>query len=326
MKRAFAVLAAAGAAAAALSFIWFGYPGEAVEVVIPAGLSASQTAALLEEKGVVRLGLVFRAAAKLTSLDRKLKPGTYRLRRGMPTASALKALSEGINMDVKVAIPEGFSARQIAERLEASGVCGASEFVKYADANSLEGRLFPTTYHFAPASGAEKAARRMQLEFDRQIPALYAASLQPTHTLHQTLTLASIVQREAALPREMPMIAAVYYNRMRIRMRLEADPTVQYALGYWKKGLTLDDLRHPSPYNTYNHFGLPPGPICNPGVEAFKAALKPASISAIFFVADTTGGHVFSGTMVEHLKAKQDFKRKQRVINRAVRESERSPK
>jgi UPF0755 protein len=324
LKKLLAGLAALATAAAALGLLWFGYPGEPVEVAVPPGLSASQTASLLEAHGVLRLGIVFRAAAKLSGMDRKLKPGSYRLRRGMSVGAVLNALSEGINTDVKVVIPEGFSARQIAERLEVLGICKGAEFLRYVEANRLEGYLFPTTYHFTPACGAEKAARRLQAEFQRQIFPLYAAAVQPRHTLHQVLTLASIIQREAVLPEEMPMIAAVYYNRMRLRMRLEADPTVQYALGYWKKGLTLKDLQNPSPYNTYNHYGLPPGPICNPGVEAVKAALNPARTQALFFVADTTGGHVFSSSIEEHLKAKQDFKRKQRVINRQVREMERA--
>lgn len=322
---ALAALAAALVAVAAV--VWFGHPGDPIEVVIPPGLSAAQTSALLEERGVVRVGFVFRVAAKVSGLDRKLKPGTYPMRQGMSVSAALSVLAAGRNMDVKVAIPEGFSAKQIAERLEAAGVCSAAEFSAYVETQKLEGYLFPTTYFFAPSSGAEKVARRMRSEFDRQImPLLEAPGPKPKLTPHQILTVASIVQREAVFPQEMPMIAAVYYNRMRKRMRLEADPTVQYALGYWKKRLVFKDLEHPSPYNTYAHFGLPPGPICSPGVEAVKAALAPATTEAVFFVADTTGGHVFSATMEEHLKAKQDFKRKQGAINRGIRELERREK
>ena len=320
-------LALAAAAASVLlvsAVVWWGHPGDPIEVVIPPGLSATQTAELLEEKGVVRLGAVFRLAAKLSGLDRKLKPGTYSLRQGMSVPAAMKALAGGVNTDVKVAIPEGFSARQIAERLEAAGVCRAQELIDHAAARKLEGYLFPATYFFAPGSGAEKAAARMRAEFDRQIVPLYEqANPKPKLTLHQALTLASIVQREAAELDEAPMIAAVYLNRMRKRMRLEADPTVQYALGYWKKGLTYKDLKDPSPYNTYQQWGLPPGPICSPGIAAFKAVLNPAQTDAIFFVADATGRHVFSSTIDEHLRAKKDFKQKQRAINRQIREQER---
>jgi UPF0755 protein len=114
------------------------------------------------------------------------------------------------------------------------------------------------------------------------------------------------------------MIAAVYLNRLRRRMRLEADPTVQYALGLWKKGLTTEDLKIESPYNTYIHYGLPPGPICNPGLESFRAALHPASTDAIYFVADAKGGHVFSATLEDHIKAKHSFKRALRALKRRL--------
>ena len=138
-------------------------------------------------------------------------------------------------------------------------------------------------------------------------------------TLHQAVTLASIVEREAVLPGEQPMVAAVYLNRMRIRMRLQADPTVQYALGYWKKGLTSEDLQNPSPYNTYVNYGLPPGPICNPGEGAFRAVLHPAQTDALFFVADLTGGHQFFATQEEHQKAKLAYKRGLREEKRKLR-------
>lgn len=318
-----AVLAAAAALFLARPGPQDGLP---IEVSIPPGLSASQTACLLEAAGVVRGRLVFRLATKFSGLDRSIKPGTYRLRRGMPLRELLKTISEGVRADVRVLIPEGFSARQIAERLEASGVSSAKEFTAYAEANKLEGYLFPAVYQFAPASGAEKAARRLRAEFERQVPPLYSSLPQGSYTLHQVLTLASIIQREAVRVEEMPMIAAVYYNRLRLRMRLEADPTVQYALGYWKKGLTLKDLQNPSPYNTYNHYGLPPGPICSPGLEAVKAALNPARTQALFFVADAAGGHIFSNTIAEHLKAKRHFKLKQGAINRQVRAKERNQK
>lgn len=339
MKRK--LLAASGAAAllvCALAFygrrVWHGERGEPVMVVVPPGASAIQTAALLAEKGVARPALAFRVAAKLTGLERKLKPGAYSMRRGMGVSQAMRILSEGVNTDVKVSIPEGFSARQVGERLEAAGVAKAAEVQAIVDKEKLEGYLFPTTYFFSPNMGAEKVVRRMKAEFERRMLPIYQrADPKPKLNLHQALTLAAIVQREAQLRHEMPMIAAVYFNRMKKRMRLEADPTTQYALArekggrwLWKKALLLTDLKHPSPYNTYTHFGLPPGPICSPSEDALAAVLAPAKTDAIFFVADTTGGHIFSNTMEEHLRAKQDFKKKQRVINRTIREQERKAK
>ena len=128
------------------------------------------------------------------------------------------------------------------------------------------------------------------------------------------------------MPAEKPLIAAVYFNRMRMRMRLEADPTVQFALGFWKKRLNFEDLKAASPYNTYTHYGLPPGPICSPGLDSIRGVLSPAQTSAIYFVADAKGGHVFSNTMSEHNKAKAEFKKEVRAYRERVRREERARK
>jgi UPF0755 protein len=229
----------------------------------------------------------------------------------------LRQLELGGNNGVKIVIPEGFSARQIAERLEAGGVCKAEPFLRLVEGRRLEGYLFPTTYFLAPQMSEEDAIRLMRSEFERRVLPLYRSMAKEGGlTLHQTMTLASIVEREAEKPTERGMIAAVYLNRMRLRMRLEADPTIQYALGHWKKGLTGVDLKFASPYNTYLHYGLPPGPICSPGLDSVRAALSPATTDALYFVADNAGGHRFSATIEEHIKNKHSFKR-------AVREARR---
>ncbi|MDD5656585.1 MAG: endolytic transglycosylase MltG [Elusimicrobia bacterium] len=304
-RLAAALLAAAALGAAA----WSLRPGRAVEVVIPSGQTAAQTAVLLRARGVVRSTRVFCLWARATGLDRRLKPGCYRLRAGMAPWSLAAALAAG-GEGVKIVVPEGFSARQIAERLEGAGVCPAEDFARLAREGLFEGYFFPTTYFFEPGTEADAVARRMRQEFRRRVEPEYArVQPRPRLTLHQALTLASIVEREAVRKAEQPMIAAVYLNRMRIRMRLQADPTVQYALGYWKKGLTSKDLAAPSPYNTYLHYGLPPGPICSPGLEAFQAVLNPAATPALYFVADHSGGHVFSDNAEQHAQAKRSFKR-----------------
>jgi UPF0755 protein len=309
-RRAFAVGLSVLAAAA---LAWALIPGAPIALEIPEGLSARQTAELLGRKGVVVSPLAFRVLLKASGLERRLKPGFYALRaREWPFALARK-LALGETDDVKIVIPEGWRAGQIAERLGSAGVADAREFAALAESRKLEGRLFPATYHFPPGAGAERAAARMTAEFDRQIGAAYAAaSPKPALTLDQALVLASIVEREAMLAEERPKIAAVYLNRLKRRMPLQADPTVQYALGYWKKGMTRDDLKTPSPYNTYLHQGLPPGPICNPGLDSFAAALNPANTSALYFVADMTGGHVFSDTNDEQNEARARYKKELR--------------
>ena len=295
--------------AAALAAGWLFWPGAEVEVTIPAGQSARQVAAALQGKGVVRSAWMFRVMARLGSLGRRLKPGTYRLRRRMAPWKLAAALAAG-GGGVKIVIPEGFCARQIAERLEAGGVCPAADFLRYVSDRRLEGYLFPTTYFFEPGAEAGRLAERMHAEFTRRAAGEFERTdPKPGMTLHQAVTLASIVEREAVLKREQPLVAAVYLNRMRRRMRLQADPTVQYALGYWKQGLTSKDLQTVSPYNTYVHYGLPPGPICNPGLDAVRAVLHPDQSDALYFVADMTGGHKFLATEEDHLKAKRTYKR-----------------
>lgn len=327
-KAALAALAALLALGGFFAWWWL-VPGTEVTVTLPSGVTAARAGHLLAEHGVVFSGKLFRAAARWSGTDRKLRPGTYKLRTHMPLTTLLRELESGVeSLGIKVAIPEGYSTWQIADRLEATGVCKAEEFRRYAlggnpERRSLEGYLFPTTYFFEPNTPAEKVAARMLAEFQARVPPEYEKTQpKPNLTLHQMATLASIVEREAVLSHERPTIAAVYLNRMRLRMRLQADPTTQYALGFWKKGLTTEDLRNPSPYNTYAHYGLPPGPICSFGLDSFRAALNPAQTEAIYFVADNTGGHVFSATAEEHLKAKQSFKRGLRAIKARLKREE----
>lgn len=290
-------------------------PGAPLQVDVPEGLSARQTAELLASKGVIQSVFVFRVLLRITNFDRHLKPGTYTLRRHeWPTVVARK-LTLGLTDDVKITIPEGFMANQIAERLEKAGITDAAGFMALVNKRKLEGRLFPSTYHFPPGYGADKTVAMMIAEFEQQIGAAYvAASPKPELSMDQALTLASIVEREAVLKQERPIIAAVYLNRLKKRMRLQADPTVQYALGtgVWKKGLTRADLQIDSPYNTYAKYGLPPGPICSPGLESFLGVLNPAKTSALYFVADMTGGHLFSETNEEHSKARMIYKKELR--------------
>lgn len=307
-------LAAVAVLLTLLSF-WLFRVGEAVSVTLPAKATARETARLLYEEGVIGSPFFFRLAAKLTGLDRQLKPGTFRLRKLMSSPEVLWKLTSGRAELVKVVIPEGFSIRQIAERLGGSGVTDAAAFETYARANNLEGRLFPTTYFFSSHMDATVVAHLMHEEFKRQVEPLFQkAGGQGRLSSDQTIILASIVEREAVLPHEKARIAAVYLNRLQRRMRLEADPTVQYAVGagVWKRNLTRRDLQTDSPYNTYLHFGLPPGPICSPGAGSIAGVLDPETTDALYFVADATGGHTFSATYDEHLKAVAALRRELR--------------
>ncbi len=318
MKRI--ALPAAVAAALILSLAWALRPGAPMQVDIPEGLGARQTAELLGAKGVVQSVFVFRVLLKITNFDRHLKPGTYTLRRHeWPTIVARK-LTLGLTDDIKITIPEGFMASQIAERLDKAGIADARQLLAIVNKRKLEGRLFPSTYHFPPRYGAEKTVAVMTLEFEKKIGAAYAAaSPKPELSFKEALIVASIVEREAVLKQERAIIAAVYLNRLKKKMPLQADPTVQYALGRWKKGLTRADLLTASPYNTYQKRGLPPGPICSPGLESFLGVLSPASTAALYFVADMTGGHLFSETNEEHSKARMLYKKELRKIKEKLK-------
>ncbi|MCX5783560.1 MAG: endolytic transglycosylase MltG, partial [Elusimicrobia bacterium] len=168
----------------------------------------------------------------------------------------------------------------------------------------LEGYLFPSTYLFEANTAAKQVIETMTKEFDANIRPLFQNGFPQGFDEKAVLTMASIIEREAVFSSERPIIAAVYYNRLKKKMALAADPTVQYALGHWKKNVTLNDLKIDSPYNTYLHRGLPPGPICSPGIESVKAALNPPKLDVLFFVADGNGRHIFNNNYDEHLKAK----------------------
>lgn len=311
--------AAAAAAVLLAAAFWIFRAGTAVEVDIAQGQSAREIGRALQEAGVISSPALFKALAKAARLDGDLKPGVFRLRRPMSSLEALWRLAHDQPVYAKVVIPEGFSARQVAERLQAQGVTQAEEFLRYVRTHRLEGYLFPITYHFSRSLAAPETARRMRQEFERvagpELRNLSASRL----SREQAVILASIVEREAVLAREKPMIAAVYLNRLAGRKPLEADPTIQYALGHWKRGLTLKDLKIDSPYNTYVRFGLPPGPICSPGLDSIRAVLAPARTDALYFVADNTGGHAFSLTYEEHLQAKEKAARERRLLRRRQR-------
>lgn len=305
------------ASAGLIGAVWWNHGGQdEIPVIIPSGLTATETAQLLKSHDVIRSVRVFKIVVQLMGKDRSLKPGTYVLRRFMSAPSAIRLIHRGSVENVKVVIPEGFMAKQIADRLEAAGVTDSVKFMVYIRRNNLEGFLFPTTYFFSKGLPAKSVARYMHAEFDKRIDPIFDSVSQDRFTLKQAVTLAAIVQRETAVIEEMPKIAAVYLNRLTKRMRLEADPTVQYAMGMntgkWFKGLRYKHLNNRSKYNTYLYRGLPPGPICSPGSDAVRAVLAPAKVDFIYFVADNTGRHHFSRTLKEHQRASKKAKAERR--------------
>ncbi|MFA6433576.1 MAG: endolytic transglycosylase MltG [Elusimicrobiales bacterium] len=306
---------------AILGSIYLFWPGEKITVVIPEGAAARQVAGLLKSNDVIYSATWFRVLVKITGTGRKIMPGEYSFRKYMSSEEALWRLLHSTYVNnVRVVIPEGWRIEQIAERLAANGVTNGREFEDLARKNRLEGYLFPSTYQFKKNIPAKDAINLLKLEFDRQIRPLFSKGFPEGLDEQKILVFASIVEREAAIASERPLIAAVYLNRYYKGMALEADPTVQYALGYWekgrtywKKGLTYKDLKFKSAYNTYAVGGLPPGPICNPGVDSVNAVMNPARIDALYFVADRKGKHIFNAKFSEHLKAKKRIEQEARA-------------
>ncbi|WP_376789301.1 endolytic transglycosylase MltG [Thermoflexus sp.] len=298
--------------------------------VIQPGQSVTEVAQALAEAGLIRDAFLFRAYVRYHGLDREIQAGEYTLRKTMTIPQVAEALRSGRKAEWTVRIREGLRLEEVAEavaaqtHLSASAVLTAARdgtrwrarFAFLADlppGATLEGYLFPDTYRFARDATAEDLIARMLENFGRKVtPEKIAAARTRGLTLHQVVTLASIVEREAVLPAERPLIASVYLNRLAAGMKLDADPTVQYALGYqadqktwWKSPLTLDDLQVDSPYNTYRYPGLPPGPIANPGLASIEAVLSPAETDYFYFMADCVkkdGSHWFARTQEEHLK------------------------
>ena len=282
--------------------------GTPVVFTISSGESGAKVAHELKKAGIIRSEQLFKIILKLTSSASDLKAGTFDLRQHMSELEVINCIKSGrCTHYEKITFPEGWRSEEMAEELSARGITDAHEFLRIVRAENLEGKLFPSTYLFSADMPARTVVREMLAQYDKKIKPLFSQYTTDL-TEQKLLILASIVEREAVVHDERPKIAAVYLNRFHIGKKLEADPTVQYALGfnlqenrYWKKGLTYKDLKTDSPYNTYRYAGLPPGPICNPGYESVKAVLQPETdFDALYFVAETGGRHVFSRTYDEH--------------------------
>lgn len=291
--------------------------GAPARVIVPRGATFKEATDSLARAGVVSWPRMFRAYARLTSGDRDIKPGTYILKKGTPWADIISALNGGKGLVNIITIPEGYSLQQIVPLLaktlnvpEDSVNAAVRDTALLARLDiptpTLEGYLFPNTYAFPAGTSARLAVSEMVREFERQWQPSWDARLSELKiNRHDLVTMAAIVEKEAKLPEERPVIAAVYYNRLRDGQLLQADPTVQYALGKHLTRVFYRDLEVESPYNTYKHAGLPPGPIASPGAASLAAAANPASVPYKYFVAYPDGHHEFRATLNEHDAAKK---------------------
>lgn len=247
--------------------------------------------------------------------DRNIKPGTYLLKDGTPWRDIVKALNGGRGMVNTLTIPEGYTIQQIKPVLartlfvppeSVDAAVRDTSLLRRLDipTETLEGYLFPDTYAFPAGTTASQAVREMVRGFERRWKPEWD-SLLPELKINRNdmVTMASLVEKEARIPEERPVIAAVYYNRLRKGMLLQADPTVQYAMGRHKSRVMYKDLATRSPYNTYLHAGLPPGPIASPGAASLAAAANPAKVDYLYFVARPDGRHEFRQTLAQHNNA-----------------------
>ncbi len=292
---------------------YLNHEGAPVIVEIPKGTPPKQIAEILKSNGVIKSTLVFRVWLKMSGADKLLRSGTFELNKEI---SSIKAIWHLVNDSgtptYKVTILEGWRLEEIADELFKQGILADRDmFLNEAKRISAEGFLFPSTYKLPKNMPPLEVLKVMYQEYEKNILPIINSPQNITNlTEQEIITLASIVEREAVYNDERPKIAAVYLNRLKIGKRLEADPTVQYALGYnlneqrhWKKGLTYGDLKYDSPYNTYRYAGLPPAPIASPSANSVKAVLNPTpDFEALYFVADKTGRHIFSKTYHQHLQ------------------------
>jgi UPF0755 protein len=291
-----------------------------VSVTINEGASVESIAGELEEAGVIRSAWAFRWTARSRGNSTKLKAGRYRFSGGLSLAQILQrlevgpeALSDG---RIRVTIPEGFTLRQIAAALNKSGATDGKAFLAEATHPrsiarlradfplpnaTLEGYLFPDTYYFDRKSSPAQVIESMMTNFMQRFVRPYQQEIRASgRSLHSLVTEASLIEREARVPEDRARIAGVIDNRLKKGMRLQIDATVLYALGEHKSRVLYKDLEIDSPYNTYRHVGLPPGPIASPGLASLEAVLRPEKNAYLYYVARPTGDHIFTRTRAEH--------------------------
>lgn len=321
----FAILFAVGAgvfAWNALNKPFRGWQGPALIVEVSRGWNSGQILEHLRSEGVLRDDFVPLVYLKVLRRGESLKAGVYEFREPMSPIAVLDKLARGDVILRTVVIREGLDRFAVGEAMAAAGFGSTNDWKRVTseadlvrdlspEAESLEGYLFPDTYKLAPGTPPARIAALMVQNFRDQFGD-QLAFISTGLSVHQTVTLASIIESEAQLPAERPVIASVYRNRIGRNMLLQADPTVIYALkltGRWDGNIRKGDLKMDSPYNTYRKPGLPPGPIANPGLASLKAAASPAKTSFLYFVSRNDGSHVFSGSLAEHNRHVQEYQR-----------------
>ncbi|TCW37296.1 UPF0755 protein [Thermohydrogenium kirishiense] len=294
------------------------------EIVIPSGSSTVEIAKILRSNNLIRSEWFFIIRARIYDNGVQMKAGKYLLSSNMTTDEIIKKLKDGKSMvdTVKFTIPEGFTVSDIADRLQEMGIVSKDKFLSEAQngefnydflknvpknrPDRLEGYLFPDTYIVKKGVNAHDIINLMLSRFDE----IYKTYIKGNETnvgmsTDKIIIIASMIEKEAKIDKDRPLIAGVIYNRLNKNMKLQIDATVEYALGKHKDKLSLDDLKINSPYNTYMNYGLPIGPISNPGLKSIEAALNPAKHDYYYYVAQSDGSHIFSKTYIGQLEAEK---------------------
>jgi UPF0755 protein len=296
-----------------------GGAGEEQSFTVETGQPVSAVAEALERRRLIQSAFKFRLFARLEGFDRRLKAGEYGLKASMTPLEILTLMDKGLVRLHRLTVPEGLTIPQIATLVEKTGLARAADILSRATdptyvrlqgipADTLEGYLFPETYLFPKTVTADGIVAAMLQRFRSTFsPDWERRAAEIGLTPHETVTLASIIEKETGDPSERPLIASVFHNRLKRGMRLETDPTVIYGIKDFDGNLTRRHMETPSPYNTYVIKGLPPGPIANPGRKAIEAALFPAQTDYLFFVSKNNGSHQFSTTLADHNRAVQYY-------------------
>ncbi len=297
----------------AIVFWWMKFSSEPVSVNIPAGSNGRAVSRILKGAGLISSERFFLLVSRVMGTSKKFKEGIYDISPKTSIFGIVRIISEGKSRLFRITVPEGYTSAQIAELLFSTDSVRFNQFNKIVQEKKLEGYLFPQTYFFDPNLSPDKIIDIMVNEFKKNYtPELRQRAEELKISDLQVLTLASIIEKEAKVASERPRISAVFHNRLKKNWYLESCATVLYSLGEHKERLMNKDLKVESPYNTYRHLGLPPGPICNPGIDSIKAALYPLNTNEMYFVAASSGTHAFSCTLEEHLINKKVMKSERR--------------
>lgn len=297
-------------------------------IEVATGENFTSLSSRLKQAGLITSARRFKWLARAKGDDKRLKAGEYVLAANMPPDEMLDILVNGKVLLRRLTIPEGYTLNQIADEIEGLGIAQAAEVKALASdpvllnsvncpGTNLEGYLFPDTYFFPKGAPVKVVMENMLHRFNETFTEPWRQRAAELHlSVHQIVTLASIIEKETGDPSERPLIASVFFNRLKKKMRLESDPSVIYGIENFNGNLTRRDLTTKTPYNTYIIRGLPPGPIANPGRASLEAALYPAQTEYLFFVAKQDGTHYFSNNIQDHIRAVQKYQLRRKIFSK----------